>query len=215
MKPFLTIPEACVWAATREDEAVDAVTQRDPEGAHFLVDDAAHEAFFALPALCAEGRLTMYGTERDQGDTAPIPRDAWAELEISHSSRWRGFVAAVRDPVRNSEARWWTRLKVRSDDVLTIWPADPDAPDDVPASVGGTDEEIEQYVKPILERIEDDERQARRDQVRALVEERFGRLSKKRFDRLWPRLAPQSWQAPSQGRLPANRQVEDIKAYLR
>lgn len=212
MKPFLTIPEACVWAATREDEAVDAVTQSDPEGAHFLVEDAAHDAFFALPALCAEGRLTIYGTERDQGDTAPIPRDAWAELEITHSDRWRGFIAAVRDLVRNSEARWWTRLKVRSADVLTIWPADAD---DAPAAIAATDEEIAQYTRPILERIEADGRQARRDQVRTLVEEKFGRLSKKRFDRLWPKLAPQSWQAPKQGRLPTNRQVEDMKPYLR
>ena len=76
MRAFLTIPETCVWAATRRPEAVDALTERAREGIHTLLDpeggdDAAWKAFKALEDLCAAGELTMYGIGHGAGVSAP------------------------------------------------------------------------------------------------------------------------------------------------
>jgi len=61
----------------------------------------------------------MFGVALDDGDVEPIPKAAWAGLEISHNSR-AGFVAEI--PL-NPGARWWTRLRLQSADVQRIWPA--------------------------------------------------------------------------------------------
>ena len=37
MKPFWSISEACVWAATVDLDAVDAVSNGDPEDVHWLM----------------------------------------------------------------------------------------------------------------------------------------------------------------------------------
>jgi hypothetical protein len=140
MKPFWSISEACVWAATLDPDAVDAVNGRNPDDVHWLMPDtppdaysdhvlawhsslregrpSVWEAYKQLPALCGDERLTMFGVARDDGDVEPIPKAAWAGLEISHNSR-AGFVAEI--PL-NPGARWWTRLRLQSADVQRIWP---------------------------------------------------------------------------------------------
>jgi hypothetical protein len=149
MKPYLSISEACVWAATRDLDALDAVTERNPESAHWLFNDSlpvgydfhvlawrrhllelagkppmpdVWEAFTQLRQLCGNERLTMFGIARDDGDPEPIPSIAWAGLEISHNASCADYVAAMRLDLGNPSARWWTRLRLRSVDVQRIWP---------------------------------------------------------------------------------------------
>jgi hypothetical protein len=130
MKPFLTVPETCIWAATRSPEAVDALTDRAREGIHTLLDPegtndapgAAWKAFKALDDLCATGELTMHGVEHGTGASGPIPADAWAKLALVTIARW-GLVAARRgSEMLDPGARWWNDLTIRSADALKIWP---------------------------------------------------------------------------------------------
>jgi hypothetical protein len=113
VRAFLTIPETCVWAATRRPEAVDALTERAREGIHTLLDpeggdDAAWKAFKALEDLCAAGELTMYGIGHGAGVSGAIPTNAWAKLALVTIARW-GLVAARRGRgMLDPDARWWS-----------------------------------------------------------------------------------------------------------
>src|SRR5713226_5490884 len=123
MKPYWSISEACVWAATLDLDAVDAVNDRNPDGAHWLIPGSppvgydnhvlawrchlldlagggpmpnVWEAYVQLRQLCGDGHLTMYGVARDDGDFEAIPAVAWAGLEISPSEARGCFVADIR-----------------------------------------------------------------------------------------------------------------------
>jgi hypothetical protein len=147
MQPFWSISETCVWAATRDLDAV-AIVHDKPDSAHWFFADAppigygSHviawrchlldlagadplpdpwEAYKQLPARCGDGLLTMYGVARDDGNIEPIPTAAWAALEISYNSRG-GYVADMPLALRNPGAQRWTQLRLRSTDVQRIWP---------------------------------------------------------------------------------------------
>lgn len=144
MKPYWSISEACVWAATLDPDAVDAVNGRNPDGVHWLMPDtppdaysdhvmawhghlrggrpSVWEAFGQLRQLCGDELLTMFGVARDVGDFEPIPATAWAGLAIYHDEARGGFVAEIPLDLGNPGARWWTRLRLRSADVQRIWP---------------------------------------------------------------------------------------------
>lgn len=148
MKPYWSISETCVWAATLDLDAVDAVNERQPDGAHWLfgytppVGYDCHvlewrrrslervgrtlpdtwEAFNQLRPLCGDGLLTMYGIPRDEGGHEPIPCAAWAGVEITHSETRGCFVADIHLALGNPGACWWTWLRLRSADVQRIWP---------------------------------------------------------------------------------------------
>jgi hypothetical protein len=147
MKPFWSISEACVWAATLDPDAVDAVNGRNPDDVYWLMPDtppdaysdhflawhsslregrpSVREAFKALGDLCADGALTMHGFEHGTGCSGPIPTDAWAGIALVTIAR-RGLVAARRgSEVLDPEALWWSDLTIRSADVLKVWPIEP------------------------------------------------------------------------------------------
>jgi hypothetical protein len=129
MQPFWTISETCVWAATLDLDAVAVVHGDRPDSVHWLfadsppIDYGNHvmawrrsggapdiwEAFTQLRALCGDGRLTMLGVPRGDGNIESIPEPAWAALEILPEVAV-GFVARI--PL-NSGACWWTQLRLR------------------------------------------------------------------------------------------------------
>jgi hypothetical protein len=144
MKPYWSISEACVWGSTLDLDAVEAVNGGNPDGVHWLMPEtppdaysdhvmawqcylregmpSVWEAFTQLRQLCGDGLLTMLGVARDVGDFEPVPATAWAGLTIHHDEARGGFVAEIPRDLGNPDARWWTRLRLRSADVQRIWP---------------------------------------------------------------------------------------------
>jgi hypothetical protein len=138
VKPYWSISEACAWIVTRDLDAVEHVSNSDPEAPHFLLGGDALplyqfcEHVFEWPASCSwhaltqiqqycgDERITMFGVPQDDGIHMPIPGTAWAALGISHSEV-RGCFVAAPPPVGNPSA-WWTRLRLRSADVSKVWP---------------------------------------------------------------------------------------------
>jgi len=146
--PMWTIPMCCVWAATRDIEAVAHVELNDPDsevwmfeddslpfwhGAHVLawqsrlLLEAGDEplpdlgvALFQLQEHAARGTIVVRGLLRDEGQAAAIPSDAWANLQIMTWRTVAGFVAGPPD-LRPS-MHWWSCLRVLPDELLKVWP---------------------------------------------------------------------------------------------
>lgn len=136
MNGYLTLTEVCVWAATRQEEAVER--ERPAETAIWLelyepgseVLRHPKEIFRELPQLCENGKLTMFGLENGHGDIRDIPTLRWSQLQIYESKD--GFYAAV--PSHDRTATWWGRLRIASNDAKRVWPA-PVSPSDCPGNV--------------------------------------------------------------------------------
>jgi hypothetical protein len=183
MKAFLTIPETCVWAATRRPEAVDAMTARAREGVHALLDPegaddapseylSAWEAFKALDDLCAAGEITMHGIEHGVGASGPIPADAWAKLALVTVARW-GLVAARRgSELLDPDARWWNNLTIRSADALKVWPSPmmPSEPLPLPCGAGNKPYDDAELAARVLASIKNGEYKSPRAATRAIMD---------------------------------------------
>jgi hypothetical protein len=181
-KPYWSIAETCVWAATRDLYAVADVSGR-PEGVDFIEPEglpAAWKAFRQLPALCGDDKLTMHGVAYGDGNHEPIPATAWPGLEITHSQALGRFVAA--SPF-NPGARWWTRLTICSADAQRIWP--PREQTERPAD----DVTVKASMQAeILKRRAAGERTKQPDIVLATTTEFHGRLTERRARQLYKEL---------------------------
>jgi hypothetical protein len=148
--PMWTIPMCCVWAATRDTEAVAHVELHDPDAAQWLFEDGsipfwhgAHVlawqslllvnsghlplpdlavALFQLQEYAARGTVAVRGKRLGDGVAEAIPADAWADLQIVTWSAPPGFVAA---PEGIRAGVWWSHLRVLPDELLKIWPRVP------------------------------------------------------------------------------------------
>jgi hypothetical protein len=143
-----TVPMCCVWAATRDIEAVAHVELSDPDskvwlfaddslpfwqGAHalawrsYLLEEAGGTslpdlgvALLQLQEHAARGAVVLRGLLRDEGKAEAIPADAWANLKIMTWRSLPGFIAGPPD--LQPSAYWWSRLRVLPDELIGVWP---------------------------------------------------------------------------------------------
>jgi hypothetical protein len=138
MKTWWSVAEACVWAATRDLEAVAAVppgatlSQLGPlgraagKGALPSVQAAAE----ALPGLCRRGEIDIQGRQILKADTKPIPAPLWQRLCLRHEILWTGpgrnirreVLIAASPGVFSPRSIWWGDLVVRRADAVRVWP---------------------------------------------------------------------------------------------
>jgi hypothetical protein len=143
-----TVPMCCVWAATRDIEAVAHVELSDPDsgvwlfaddslpfwqGAHvlawrsYLLEEAGGTslpdlgvALLQLQEHAARGTVVVRGLLRDEGKAEAIPADAWANLQIM---TWRSLPGFIAGPQHlQPSAYWWSRLRVLPDELIGVWP---------------------------------------------------------------------------------------------
>lgn len=138
MKPYWSISEACAWIVTRDLDAVEHVSNSDPEAVHFLLGGDAlppyrfcehvlewppscgWHALTQIQQYCGDERITMSGVPEDGSARKSIPTIEWADLLISHSEALACWMAAAA-PVGNPSTRW-IRLRLLSADVQRLWP---------------------------------------------------------------------------------------------
>jgi hypothetical protein len=138
VKPHWSISEACAWIVTRDLDAVEHVSNSDPEAVHFLLGgdalppyrfcehvlewpaSCASHALTQIQQYCGDERITMSGVPEDGSARKSIPAIEWADLLVSHSEVLAGWIAAAA-PVGNPST-WWTRLRLLSADVQRVWP---------------------------------------------------------------------------------------------
>jgi hypothetical protein len=146
--PMWTVPMCCVWAASRDIEAVALVELDEPDSEEWLFADdslpfwqGAHVltwrswllakagelqlpdlgvALLQLQEHAARGTIVVRGMLRDEGKAEAIPADAWANLQIMTWRSLPGFIAGPHD--LQPSAYWWSRLRVLPDELIGIWP---------------------------------------------------------------------------------------------
>ncbi len=137
------IAQACVWAATREQDFVDRVWTRDSRfstsstiSSRSLIEASidvcmeqvarggkstptVSDAQSLIAAACAAGTLSMFGRKCGGGDLEKIPQETWAILQIRDHDRF-GVIAASPD-MSDNRASWWDELRVLRDEVQKLW----------------------------------------------------------------------------------------------
>lgn len=76
-----------------------------------------------------------------------------------------------------------------------------------------TPEQLEFWLEPIVSRVVADGRQLTHRQLEALIRKKYPEISSKDLQVVWRKAAPQEWQKPSQGNLPAQKRVADPEEY--
>jgi len=139
--PMWTVAMACIWAATRDSEAIAHVQINEPNAAHWLHREPASDparshllgqaGFEPLPTIgaalralqehAARGTIVVRGLRMHEGDAVAIPSDAWANLQIVTWDRLpEEFIAAP--PGHHPTRAWWSRLRVLPDELFKVWP---------------------------------------------------------------------------------------------